>query len=63
MQPRLRTSLLRLAEFVLLFLPVAVGVAGLTVLHRHKTLGIVLLVVAGIWVPVAFLARHRRDGG
>lgn len=62
-QPRARTSLLGLAEFVLLFLPVAVAVVGLVVLHRHTALGIVLLVVAGMWMLVAFLVRHRHDVG
>ena len=50
-----------LIQFVLLFLPVALGALGLAVLRTQKTVGIAMLIVAGIWILAAFVVRHRHE--
>jgi hypothetical protein len=46
-------------SFVSLFLPVVVAAVGFGVQSSHPTLGYALLVVAGVWMVVGFVVRHR----
>lgn len=46
-------------SFVSVFLPVGVAVVGLGVRSSHPTIGYALLVVAGVWMVVRVVVRHR----
>jgi membrane protein YdbS with pleckstrin-like domain len=46
-------------SFILLFLPVAIAILGFVIRPSHPALGYALLAVAGVWMVVAVVHRHR----